>query len=456
MNWADRPEWAKEQATIFHAHLAPICERLGYSQEELGQELAEHDYGGMLFGMMFEDFASRHLAPDGKNLIDDYLKRRGWRESVTGRRYLQQLRDSVLSLYEVIAVSPGRHCALRDLVRGGKTIRVDEHLGTQSLVRWDRIAARVLKSNGKYIFSGGILPFVQEASQDLLKVLDNTRNKLIKKLNRLAGRKAAAKTLPPEVLDRQLLQEACPAFTQIWLMHTLERLHAPLPEMINRDGEPLVFTESRFPFDDKNRNAIMERLDAAAEWERNPAGEPVWTWLPKKKGAGKLPKKGLSIQSSHDGQVPISGTLELQPKALTFSAHSLERTERGKNTLMALLHDLIGQPLSKVQTPEQLMAEHGQQTAGGRRAADAIDPEVAGRIMRDYFDQHYRQCLDEPIPALDGKTPRQCAKSKKGREQLIEWLKYLENHELRRAAEEGTAPYDFSWMWEELKLAKSR
>ena len=64
--------------------------------------------------------------------------------------------------------------------------------------------------------------------------------------------------------------------------------------------------------------------------------------------------------------------------------------------------------------------------------------------------------VDEPIPMLDNKTPRQCAKSKTGREQVVEWLKYLENNELRRAAGQGQAPYDSSWMWEELKLAKYR
>lgn len=457
MNWADRPEWVEEKAVVFDAHLAPVGERFSISQEELSHELAEHGYAGMLFGMLFEDFVSRDPASDGKNLIDDYLKRRGWRESVHGRRYLQQLRDSVVSLYEVVEVSPGRHCDVRDLVRGGEPVRVHEHSGTQNLVKWDRIAVRVLKLDGKYIFSGGILPLDQDAAQDLLKVLDNTRKKLNARLSRLAGKEAMAKT-PPEVLDRQLLQEACPAFTRIWLMHTLDRLHAPLPEMVNRDGEALVFTETRFPFDDKDRNAIIEHLDAASNWERDPAGEPVWTWLPKSQGSSKLPEQGLSVQSFYKGQVPISSTLELQPKALTFTANSLERTARGKESLMALLHDLIGQSLTKVQTPEQLMAEQQpvRPTAGGKRAADTIDPEVATEVIRDYFDQHYRRCLDEHIPALDGKTPRQCARSKKGREQVIEWLKYLENHELRRAAEAGTAPYDFGWMWEELKLAKFR
>lgn len=458
MHWADRPEWASVQAVVFDAHLAPVCERLGFSREELGQELAEHGYAGMLFGVMFEDFIGRDPAPDGKNLIDDYLQRRGWRESVYGRRYLQQLRDSVLSLYEVTGVFPGRHCDVRDLVRGGEPVRVHEHMGTQNLVQWDRIAARVLKSDGKYIFSGGILPFPQDAARSLLRVLNESRKKLTKALSRVAGKEAMNKALPPEAIDKQLLQEACPAFIQIWLMHTLERLRAPLPEMVNRDGEALVFTESHFAFNENDRNAIIERLAAASEWERDPAGEPVWTWLPKDQGTGKLPERGLSIQSFYDGQLPISGTLELKPKTLTFAANSRERTERGKESLMALLHDLVGPPLTKAQTPEQLMAEQEpvRQTAGGERAADAIDPEIAAEVIGDYLDQHYRRCLDEPIPALDGKTPRQRSRSKQGREQVVEWLKYLENHELRRAAEAGAAPYDFSWMWEELRLAKSR
>ena len=123
MNWAERPEWQDEQATVFNAHLAPICDRIDISQEELVLELEEHGYGGMLFGMVFEDFICRCLPPDDKNIIDDYLKRRGWRESVPGRRYLQKLRDSVLSLYEVVAVAPGHHCDLRDLVRDGPSLR---------------------------------------------------------------------------------------------------------------------------------------------------------------------------------------------------------------------------------------------------------------------------------------------------------------------------------------------
>jgi len=34
-------------------------------------------------------------------------------------------------LYEVVEVSPGDHCDLRDLVRGGETFRVHERMATQ-------------------------------------------------------------------------------------------------------------------------------------------------------------------------------------------------------------------------------------------------------------------------------------------------------------------------------------
>jgi hypothetical protein len=458
MNWAEQPEWREEQTAVFDAHLTPVCDRIDINQEDLVLELEEHGYGGMLFGLVFEDFISRRLPPDNKNIIDDYLKRRGWRESVPGRRYLQKLRDSVLSLYEVIEVSSGHHCDLRDMVRGGETFRVHEHMGTQNLVKWDRLAARVRNVNGKYIFSGGILPFPREASQRLLKVLTESRKQFNKEFSRSVGKEAAARLLATENMDDLFLQDTAPAFTSIWLLHTLEALHKPLPEMVNRDGEALVFTETRFPFLAEQLEEIAQHLDTAPEWERDNPDEHIWIWLPEPVASGKKPQHSLAIETFRNGQHPISGTLELKPGVLTLTSNSMERAQHGKEVLEALLHGLIGPALSKLQTPEQLMAENEahQKDASERKPADTIDPEIAAEIIQNTLDQHYRQSLDEPIPALDNKTPRQCTRSKKGREKVIEWLKHLENNELRRATSQGQTPYDSRWMWDELKLGKHR
>ena len=455
MNWAQRPEWSEERVAVFDAHLAPVCDRTDITQEELIQELEEHGYGGMLFGMMFEDFVSRRLAGD-RNLIDDYLQRRGWRESVPGRRYLQQLRDSVLSLYEVVDVSPGQHCDLRDLVRGGATIRVHEHLGTQGMVRWDHIAARILRVNDKTGFSGGILPYPREASQKLLKVLADSRKRFDKKLARLADKETMEQVLSQEDLEKRFLQDACPTFTGLWVMDTLERLQQLLPELVNRDGEALVFCETRFPFRAEQLDEIARQLDDAADWERDSPEGQTWSWLPEMDIAPDKPRNGMAIESLRNGQLPLSGTLELTPGVLTLVTNSTERAQRGQAVLESLLQGLIGPALSSLQTPEQLLEERDtqRQDTDQREPADSIDPEIAAEIIQHTLDQHYRRVLDEPVPALGDKTPRQCARSKKGRERVIEWLKHLENNELRRAASQGQTPYDSRWMWDVLKLGQ--
>jgi hypothetical protein len=458
MNWAARPEWTAVQNKVFSEHIAPACDKLQLSPQALSAEIGES--GGMLFGIAFEDFLTRRL-PDNRNVIDDYLQRRGWRESPPGRRYLQLLRDSVWSVYEVVAVSRGEHCDLQDLFRGGKPVRVYEHRGTQNLVKWDRLAARVLIMDGKHRFSGGILPLTQEIALSLLELMNASRKRLQKELARTAERSGSDRAGSEEV-DAQILHSSCPALSSIWLLHTLTRLHAPLPDMVNREGDPLVFSETRFPVDANKVDEIVRRLDAAADYERGDSDTLFWDWLPppESKARGKTPEDGMTFESSRDDGRPVSGTLELKPRELLFCANSMERTEKGKQRLEKLLHGLIGPALTGLQTPEQLMAGESRNRRGQPRqeAKQDIDPAVAAEIIHEFLDNHYRQCLDQPIPALDNKTPRQCARSKsaKARAKVIEWLKYLENGEQRRAEEQGHKPYDTRWMWEELKLSDDR
>ena len=71
--------------------------------------------------------------------------------------------------------------------------------------------------------------------------------------------------------------------------------------------------------------------------------------------------------------------------------------------------------------------------------------------MQDHLDQHYRETLDAPIPALGGKSPRQAVRTAAGRAKVIDWLKLLENHSAKH--DDGPiAEYDFGWMWAELGL----
>lgn len=453
MNWANRPEWAADRVAVFEEHIASVCDKMDLDHETLSEELTG-GYDSMLFGIAFEDFAARALPPDNKNLIDDYLERRGWREAPRGRAYLRELRKSVLSVYEVVAVSRGEYCDLQDLFLGGKPVRVHERTGTQNLAKWDRLAARVLTMEGRHIFSGGVLPLGSDTAQSVLNMLNNSRKNFKKELRKVADQAAIDRALPPATVDRQLLETACPAITSIWLMHTLTQLRAPMPVMVNRDGEELLFSETRFPFLADHLEEIAQRLDADPEFERAVPDEHTWHWLAQSKAkTGKASKKDTGTAPPQDGAYTINGTLEIRPGVLSLTANSMERAEKGKRLLEKRLKGLVGPALSSLQTPEQLMAGEPRNQREKPQTGN-LAPEPPADIVKEFLDQHYRDSLDKPIPMLGNKTPRQCVKTKKGRENVIEWLKYLENSEQHRAAAEGQKPYDMGWLWEELKLTE--
>ena len=58
-------------------------------------------------------------------------------------------------------------------------------------------------------------------------------------------------------------------------------------------------------------------------------------------------------------------------------------------------------------------------SARDRKESDELmrQPEVRAQITAMMQD-HWKHWLDESIPALDGKTPRQASKTKEGRERL--------------------------------------
>ena len=73
--------------------------------------------------------------------------------------------------------------------------------------------------------------------------------------------------------------------------------------------------------------------------------------------------------------------------------------------------------------------------------------------MLEVLDQHYRASLDEPTPMLGNVSPRAAARTARGREDLVVWLKHLENRSRHTTdRNDPVATYDFTWMWRELNV----
>ena len=156
IKWIKGDEWRNDFEAVFDRHVGPACRGAGVEIEELAEIIGDHGMT-VLWGCAFEDFVSSGSGE--RNVADEYLKRRGWKESAGARAYIRALRTSVMSLYEVSDVVVGESFLARDLVRGGEPVRVFERSATRSLSQWDRIAARVVTVLGKTQISGAVLPF---------------------------------------------------------------------------------------------------------------------------------------------------------------------------------------------------------------------------------------------------------------------------------------------------------
>ena len=146
----------------------------------------------------------------------------------------------------------------------------------------------------------------------------------------------------------------------------------------------------------------------------------------------------------------LLGTLVLGPERLILETTSEARAERGRSFVEDLLGDAVrfraaasedlAQALARIPPPE-------------REAPSSVPPEVQHEVVTQFYEQHYRSWLDEPVPALGGRTPRHAARLKTVRNQVIDLLKGLENR-MERERQAGRPAYDVQWMWAELGLER--
>ena len=84
IKWLGREEWRDEFASVLNDHLLPAYGRTGRDAEEAIAILGKDWFMTTVWGCAFEDFLTREYA-EGRNIVDEYLKRRGWNENASAR-----------------------------------------------------------------------------------------------------------------------------------------------------------------------------------------------------------------------------------------------------------------------------------------------------------------------------------------------------------------------------------
>ena len=413
-------DWKALRRTHLSILLEPVLLERGWPLEELVARVAQGNHLEPMMAYVDEAYFSLDLGPDGASAIDAYLRRRGWQETPRAREYLQAIRTSSPALYEVQAVAPGAWIDVRDRCADDpQSVRVDEQSGSRSLHRYDCFVGRVVQARGETMLTAGVLSLTRHAADRVDAAL---------RRNESHGDETTAAVCLRE-----------------WLRALLDASERPMPTLQTTDGDSLLISRTRLLLAGTAHAAaeVARRLDAAAEtgWQRDEASVPTWTWLRDRVGASST----------------VLAQVKLEPDALVLETLSHKRTEAALAALRAMLGNLVGRGRTIHEDPFQAM-EHGKH--GGRAsippAPSPEDTAAMASAVAQFKLQHYRRTLDEKVPMLGDRSPRQCARTKQGRKQLVRWLKELENSELHQARGTDSLPFDFAWMWQELGLEAER
>ncbi|MFO1257727.1 MAG: antitoxin Xre/MbcA/ParS toxin-binding domain-containing protein [Gammaproteobacteria bacterium] len=118
----------------------------------------------------------------------------------------------------------------------------------------------------------------------------------------------------------------------------------------------------------------------------------------------------------------------IEGSRLILRTNSEKRCKKGQALLERYLKDDICFQKTVIESIESMMKKSSKK--GMNRESNQDDfrssPEVQQQLKK-MIKQHWEKWFDEPIPALDHQTPRQAAKTEKGRELLEALLLHYES-----------------------------
>lgn len=355
---------------------------------------------------------------DGERRVVDAFLEVAENLSPGARAYLELAKATRLWAYQVTEVRPGQGMTLRDVVTGEEQ-RVVERSGSRGVHRWDVLATRIMPADktGDPILDGGLVALSPMRSERIIEWL----KELVSQPNAGALR----------------FGEVVPQVHAAWITPF------EMPALVNFDGDPMVFARVYFDVEDARR--VTELLDGAEQLERveNPADSPRWSWS----GTGKDRKEPV-----------VWGWFSLTGARLVFETNSAERAERGRELVEGIAGDVVKYRVTRTEDALQAIAAatEGRSRAPGAQAGNPLPSalrEGESAAVEQYMTEYYERWLDEPIPRLDGKTPREAARANDSR--TVEMLKELEVM-YEKALSSGQPAFDPSWMWEELGLSHHR
>lgn len=285
---------------------------------------------------------------------------------------------------------------------------------------------------------------------------------------------------PPEVARLYSLTVA--ALLPRVAVEVHDRRGAP-PELHNTDDDPMCLVTAHIAVDD-DATMLTDRLAAHPDFDRDPSDPASFTWLgaeiPADQAAGMLAelRQQLRAQGQPDDEIDDAGGPQRWARGhLRLGGDEIVAEVNSRHRLARLLTVLTRLGIHPVVTDEKRVdpvqdfgwppgppggfrggaaaraatapPRVGASAAGTSPAPDRDDTSAGEGAADDRigWEKHW---LDEPVPALRGRTPRQVAHSKQ-RGLLEALLRQFEYDDDLRTAD-GVSGVDTAWLRRELSM----
>jgi len=381
------------------------------SEEYEAIQALEPEMKQMLETNMFEYMlADGRLRDDGKKqfVMDMVLGVGGVLMNPGQRQYLQQLRDRPLRLYEIRGVHAGESVLLHDLMNENVSdVWVRERSGSRHARQWGVWAARIMNCGDHLELSGAIYDIPRHSLDEVVISLER-------------------------MLSDKFIEHKDEMCALAIINHWLKLLAVPLsmPNMIDAaTGETMVFITEHYRVNDWA--ALAMRLATEDDVE----GDQKQGWN--------------RIQPIKHGMIRSLVAINISDKKdrIELFTRSLAAANAQKAWFDRLAGDVVSHLTREISDPMALM----QRQKGKLYKPRSDMPEtLQQKVVLDYKQKHYTNWVNEPLSALNGKTPSEAVNTPDGRKAVVAMLKGFENRE-----EQGV-PFDFGFLWDALGLDRKQ
>ena len=345
--------------------------------------------------------------PEGRTVAELYVEKKGGKLDTLERLLIEGINRKPYSFLEVLGVDKGMGMTLQDILKGDR-IDVQERTGSQYVQTGDVLFGRAIAVDGVGMFIGlgpTIIPPGRKA--DVIQLRKQMR-----------GRK-------PAITDDTLYDWD----TEIRSFYfNIDRALHTRPQMQNTDGHTMEFHKLVYdvPSADETFDSLKDLCitltpeELEADIERDNTGRIIRAEIPwDRKGH----KKMFGMPNTILGRIVLDG------HRLTAEVNSAERAEALRREIEARLGNDARFKIDEIQNLDAMMNRQAAKSEDDSQSLDHEElmqhPEVQAQVA-EMLNQHWERWVDQKIPALEGKSPRQAVKTRDGREAVEALLKDAE------------------------------